>query len=119
MKPSVKTRSGASIPCLTKREAAARNLLTREELYEIHLLPGGEPAAYSYVDENTVIYFFNPDAVVEAPPELWFGAKNEPLTLPSGTVIPRMSVKRAAAYGYYTRERLSQMHCETVEEPVA
>jgi hypothetical protein len=54
LKPSVKTRSGASIPCLTKKEAAARNLLTREELYEIHLLPVGEPAAYSYVDENQV-----------------------------------------------------------------
>ncbi|MBE6599737.1 MAG: 3'-5' exonuclease [Ruminococcaceae bacterium] len=119
MKASVKTRSNVSIPCLTKKEAAARDLLTREELYAIHLLPGSEPVAYGYIDENTVIYYFNPDSVIEAPPELWFGAKDEPLTLPSGTVIPRMSTKRAAAYGYYTRERLSQMNCETLEEPVA
>ena len=119
LKPSVKTRSGVSLPCLTRKEAGAKNLLTREELYQIHLLPGKEPVAYSYVDENTVIYYFDPESVIEAPPELWFGAKSEPLTLESGTVIQRMSIKRAAAYGYYTKERLKQMNCETLEEPVA
>jgi len=30
-----------------------------------------------------------------------------------------MSIKRAASCGYYTKERLAQMHYETIEEPVA
>lgn len=119
MKPSVKTRSGKSIPCLTKKEAEGRDLLTRQQMYDIHLLPGKEPVAYGYINDNTVIYYFDPDYVVEAPPELWFGAKSDPLTLESGSVIERMSIKRAAAYGYYTKERLKQMNCETLEEPVA
>jgi DNA polymerase III epsilon subunit-like protein len=84
-----------------------------------HLLPKGEPVAFSAVDENTVAYYFDPENVIEAPPELWYGAKRETMELPSGTVIERMSIKRAAAYGYYTRERLKAMNCETVEEPVA
>ncbi len=119
MNNTAKTRSGASIPCISKNEAAARNLLTREELSQMHLLPVGEPVAFTYLDDSTVTYYFNPENVTEAPPELWYGAKKETLTLESGSVIDRMSVKRAAAYGYYTRERLKTMNCEPVEEPVA
>ena len=119
MSNTAKTRSGASIPCISKNEAAARNLLTREELSQMHLLPSGEPVAFTYLDDNTVIYYFNPENITEAPPELWYGAKHETMTLESGSIIDRMSVKRAAAYGYYTKERLKTMNCEPIEEPVA
>ncbi len=119
MNTSAKTRSGASIPCISKNEAASRNLLTREVMSQLHLIPNGEPVAFSYVDENTVTYYFDPDKVIEASPELWFGARYETKTLESGSVIERMSTKRAASYGYYTRERLKAMNCEPVEEPVA
>ena len=44
---------------------------------------------------------------------------DEELTLESGSVIYRMSTRRAASYGYYTKERLAQMMYETNEEPVA
>ena len=45
--------------------------------------------------------------------------EDEELTLESGSVIYRMSTRRAASYGYYSKERLSQMMYETAEEPVA
>lgn len=119
MNTSTKTRSGVSIPCISKNEAAARNLLTRETLHEFHLLPAGEPVAFSKTGDDTVIYYFDPEKVTEAAPELWYGAKHETMTLESGTTIEKMSVKRAAAYGYYTKERLKAMNCETFEEPAA
>lgn len=119
MNTSAKTRSGASIPCITKNEAESRNYLTRELMSMLHLLPAGEPVAFTYIDDNTVTYYFDPENVVEAAPELWYGAKRETMTLESGSVIEKMSSKRAAAYGYYTRERLKTMNCEPVEEPVA
>ena len=52
---------------------------------------------------------------------MWYAprAKVEPITLESGTVIERMSIKRAASCGYYTAERLKQMNYEAIEEPVA
>ena len=40
MSTSVKTRSGASIPCISKNEAASRNYLTRELMSQLHLMPG-------------------------------------------------------------------------------
>lgn len=119
MKPSSKTRSGVSIPCISKNEAAARNLLTREMMSQLHLLPGKDPVAFSYVNDSTVSYYFDADSVIEAAPELWYGAKYETRKLESGSVIERMSTKRAAAYGYFTRERLKTMNCEPIEEPVA
>lgn len=119
MSTSAKTRSGASIPCVSRNEAASRNYLTRELMSQLHLLPVGEPIAYTYVDDNTVTYYFDPENVIEAPPELWYGARHETKALDSGSVIERMSVKRAAAYGYYTRDKLKIMNCEPVEEPVA
>ena len=116
---SVKTRSGASIPCVSKSEAEAKGYISRALLNQLPLLPGGEPTAYTYIDDETVIFYFDPEKVSEAPPELWYGAKNEQMTLPSGSVIERMSVKRASGYGYYTRERLTAMNCKVIEEPVA
>ena len=119
MSTTAKTRSGASIPCISKHEAESRNYLTRDIMSQLHLIPKGEPVAFTYIDDNTVTYYFDSKNVTEAPPELWYGAKRETMELPSGSVIERMSTKRAAAYGYYTKDKLKAMHCEPVEEPVA
>ena len=41
------------------------------------------------------------------------------MTLESGAVIERMSSRRAADNGFYTKDRLLQMNYEPFEEPVA
>lgn len=121
MKATMKLRSGATIPQLTAEDAQKKNYLTREVLNRMHLMPAGDPAAYDENEDGSITYFFNPAAVVEAPPELWYAPaqKSETMTLESGAVITRMSTKRAAACGYYTAERLLQMHYDVIEEPVA
>ena len=138
MKEVLKLRSGATIRRITREQAEAKKYLTREVLAQMHLIPGGEPVAFACDDDaailtaapeegvtpdadSGVVYFFNPEQVMEAPPELWYfpDAKTDTMTLPSGSVISRMSIKRAASCGYYTRERLSQMNYKPVEEPVA
>lgn len=87
----------------------------------MHLMPLGEPVAFEISPAGDIVYYFAPDKVVEAPPEMWYSprSKNEQMTLESGNVIERMSIKRAASCGYYSKERLLQMNYETVEEPVA
>ena len=122
----MKLRSGATIRRLTREQAAAKNYLTRETLVQMHLIPGGEPVAYFCAESDAetpsdVVFFFHPEHVQEAPPELWYfpEARTDSMTLPSGSVINRLSIKRAAACGYYTRERLEQMNYKPVEEPVA
>ena len=114
-------RSGATIREVSKDEANSKRYLTRQSLSQMHLMPSGDPIAFEVAPDGNIIYYFAPDRVVEAPPEMWYAprAKNEPMTLESGTVIERMSIKRAASCGYYTKERLAQMNYETVEEPVA
>lgn len=114
-------RSGVTIHEISKDEANSKNYLTRQSLSKMHLMPSGEPIAFEVAPDGNIIYYFTPDKVVEAPPEMWYSprAKVEPMTLESGTVIERMSIKRAASCGYYTKERLLQMNYETVEEPVA
>lgn len=115
-------RSGATIPQLRKKDAEAKNYLSRNELTMMHLMPQGDPIAYDINEDGSVLYYFDPARVVEAPPEVWYEEKPrdvETMALESGTVIERMSVKRAATFGYYTKERLSQMHYDVVEEPVA
>ena len=126
MSNTMKLRSGATIRHLTREQAAAKNYLTRETLVQMHLIPGGEPVAYFCADTaaetpTDVVFFFHPEHVQEAPPELWYfpEARTDSMTLPSGSVINRLSIKRAAACGYYTRERLEQMNYKPVEEPVA
>ena len=121
MRNTMKLRSGAVIREVTRKEADAKNYLTRNVLTQMHLMPSGDPCAYEQNEDGSIIYYFDPARVVEAPPELWYypTAKTDPITLESGTVIERMSIKRAATYGYYTKERLAQMMYETVEEPVA
>ena len=121
LKNPIKLRSGVSVPELTKKEAEAKCYLTRTTLSKMHLIPAGDPVAYMRADDGSVIYFFDPEKVKEAAPELWYYApsKGETMTLENGTVIERMSTKRAASYGYYTLERLASMKYDTMEEPVA
>jgi len=121
LKTEMKLRSGAVIHDVTKKEAESRDYLTRSVLTQMHLMPNAEPVAFGKNDDGSLIYYYDPSKVVEAPPEMWYypDAKNEEMTLETGTVITRMNVKRAAAFGYYTKERLTQMHYDIVEEPVA
>ncbi len=123
MKEPLKTRSGASIPQLTQEQAEKRHYLTKSLLAKLHLMPQGDPVAYTPNQDGSVIYYFDPQRVVEAPPELWYAPSapklTDPMTLDSGSVIGRMSTKHAATLGYYTKERLAQMHYDVVEEPVA
>ena len=121
MKNSMKLRSGATIYQIESAEAEKRNYLTRQTLTMLHLMPLGDPAAYNIAPEGEIIYYFDANRVVEAPPESWYfpTARRDTITLKSGTVIPRMSAKNAAASGFYTAERLRRMHYEPIEEPVA
>jgi len=121
MKHTMKLRSGATIPQLTAAEAEQRRYLTRNVLNRMHLMPSGDPIAYDENEDGSITYFFDPARVVEAPPELWYAPaqKTETCKLESGVEIVRMSTKRAATCGYYTRERLSQMNYDVIEEPVA
>lgn len=121
MKDTLKLRSGAVIPRITQEDANKHNYLTRSILLQLHLMPKGDPVAFEKSENGSLIYYFDPSRVVEAPPEQWYfpNAKRQSMTLESGTVIERMSVKHAAACSYYTKERLEQMHYEVIEEPVA
>lgn len=118
---TMKLRSGATIPQVSREEADKKHYLTRGVLTQMHLMPNGDPAAFEKSEDGSLIYYFDPARVVEAPPEQWYfpRSKKESKILDSGTVIERMSIKRAASCGYYTRERLAQMHYEVIEEPVA
>ena len=117
----MRLKSGAMIPLITKKTAEQKNYLTRNTLNMMHLMPTGEPVAYEEAADGSIVYYFDPMRVSEAPPELWYGDRSnrETMTLESGAVIERMSSRRAADNGFYTRERLEQMNYEPVEEPVA
>ena len=121
MKNSMKLRSGATIYQIDSAEAEKRNYLTRQTLTMLHLMPTGDPAAYNVAEDGSIIYYFDAGHVTEAPPETWYfpTARKDSITLESGTVIPRMSTKNAAASGFYTADRLEKMHYQPIEEPVA
>ena len=139
MKEFITLRSGAKIPRIKKKDADSQKYITRSVLMQMHLSPKGDPVAFDRNDDGTIIYYFDPTRVTETPPELWYRDRSEEfepasashpqkpreerqdeeMTLESGTVIYRMSTRRAASYGYYTKERLAQMMYETVEVPVA
>lgn len=116
-------RSGAKIPRIRKKDADTQKYISRSALMQMHLSPKGDPIAYDKNEDGSIVYYFDPAQVTETPPEIWYRSRpareNEEMTLDSGNVIYRMSVRRAASYGYYTKERLSQMMYETNEEPVA
>ncbi len=119
LKESIKLRSGAAVTAIRGREARAKNYLTREELDKLHLKPSA-PVAYEETECGLRLWF-DPEGVSEADPELWYSprGKRETEKLPSGDVIERMSVRRAASLGFYTKERLVGMKLEVVEMPVA
>ena len=139
MQEFITLRSGAKIPRIKKKDADSQKYITRATLMQMHLSPKGDPVAFDRTEDGSIIYYFDPSRVTETPPELWYRDRSaefaeeadtkqerprdrhedEELTLESGTVIYRMSTRRAASYGYYTKERLAQMMYETVEEPVA
>ena len=121
MKEMMTLRSGAKIPQISPDEAERKNYLTRNGLARMHLMASGDPIAFDRTEDGSITYFFDPARVVEAPPELWYApaVKTEAMTLPSGSEIVRMSTKRAAICGYFTKERLAQMHYDIIEEPVA
>lgn len=121
MENKMTLRSGAVIHSITKKDASARNYLTRQTLSQMHLMPSGDPIAFEVAEDGSVIYYFHPERVVEAPIENWYSptSRKETYTLPSGSVIERMSIKRAAACNYYTKEKLLKMNFEIIEEPVA
>ena len=121
MENVLKLRSGATVRRIGKKEADSKGYLTRGTLRQIHLMPEGAPVAFDYNEDGSVMYYFDPDTVVEADPELWYtpDSKAESVTLPSGTVIEKMGSKKAAAFGYYTKEALARMNLEVIEEPVA
>ena len=120
MEETLKLRSGATISLLKKNDPDFRKYLTRTTLSQLHLIPGGDPVAFSYPPEGEgVVFYFDPLFVKEAPPENWYGRSGETMTLPSGNVIEKMGSRRAAENGYYSKERLAQMFYDPIEEPVA
>lgn len=141
MKEVVTLRSGAKIPRVKKKDVDSGKYITRSTLMLMHLSPKGDPVAFDRNEDGTVTYYFDPARITETPPELWYRQpedsaadstvtphdtaaprrheKDEELKLESGSIICRMSTRRAASYGYYTKERLAQMMYETAEEPVA
>ncbi|MBO5415333.1 MAG: 3'-5' exonuclease [Clostridia bacterium] len=121
MEKQMTLRSGAVIHAISRKDADSKNYLTRQTLSELHLMPSGEPVAFEVSENGSIIYYFHPERVTEAPVEMWYSptSRKETYTLQSGTVIERMSVKRAAACNFYTEERLQKMNYEVVEEPVA
>jgi DNA polymerase-3 subunit epsilon len=121
LKEEMQLRSGASIKKIDSAEASKKNYLTRSTLARMHLMPTGEPVAFEIAPDGSVVYYFDPTKVAEAPPEIWYfpRSRKDSMTLPSGNVIERMSVKNAALCGYYPEEKLRRMHYEVEEEPVA
>lgn len=121
MEESLKLRSGTVIYPLKKDDPDLRKYLTRTTLSQLHLLPGGDPVAFRAIPgSDEVAFYFDPLFVKEAPPEAWYQKEtSEKMTLPSGNVISKMSARRAAENGYYSKERLSQMFYDPIEEPVA
>ena len=116
-------RAGVKIPLLTQADIDKHCYLTRGLLTKMHLTPVGDPVGYTRSEDGSVVYYFDPARVSEAPPELWYrGAEAAPvetIVLESGNTIQKMSIKYAASCGFYTVERLDQMNYDVVEEPVA
>lgn len=121
MDNQIKLRSGVTIKRTDAEEIIKNKYLTRHVMSKMHLMPTGDPVAFDVAPDGNIIYYFDPTKVTEAPPETWYfpNAKRETMTLPSGSIIERMSVKNAAARGYYPADKLQRMNYETVEEPVA
>ena len=117
----LKLRCGASVRRMSRKEALSKDYLTRNTLRQLHLVPDGSPVAFEENADGSVLFYFDPENIVEADPSLWYHNKAdvETMKLESGSVIEKMNAKRAATFGYYTKEALARMNLEVVEEPVA
>ncbi len=117
--------SGATVPYLSPEEADRRHYLSGALLDRMHLAPTGNPVGYCEGEAGKPVFFYDPNRVTEAAPELWYRSPEEErervdvITLASGAEVEKLSTKRAAALGFYTRERLDQMNYDIVAEPVA
>ena len=89
MEKELTLRSGAVIHAITRKEADAKNYLTRHTLSQLHLMPSGEPVAFEVSDNGSLIYYFDPEKVVEAPVEMWYNptSRKETIVLESGSVF--------------------------------
>ncbi|MBO4321829.1 MAG: 3'-5' exonuclease [Clostridia bacterium] len=121
MKETIRLRSGASVTQINQREAAIQGLLDRNMLKMMHLRCNGGPIAYSQLNDGSIKLWFDPSEVTEEDPDIWFGSKGkkETVTLPSGSVIERMTQKKATQLGLYPADKIASMHLELFEEPVA
>ncbi len=125
MNETMKLPSGVSIPRVTAEEADRRRYLSKQLLNVMHLSPMGDPVAFEVGAGEEIVYYYDPNRVTEASPELWYRPAmdaHEPvdvITLESGASVEKLTTKGAAALGFYTRERLDQMNYDVVEEPVA
>ncbi len=120
----MKLPSGATIPCITPEEADRRRYLSSQLLDLMHLTPTSAPVACSE-EGGVTVYYYDPNRVTEADPDQWYRTeqpareREDVITLESGAEVEKLSTKRAAALGFYTRERLDQMNYDIVDEPVA
>ncbi len=121
MKDTVRLRSGALVTQINSREAQTKGLLDRSMLKTLHLDATGGPIAYSQLNDGSIKLWFAPEQVTGAEPDTWYqpDSRTETVRLPSGSVIEKTTIRKAAALGYYTEERLKSMHLQLFEEPVA
>ena len=118
-----------AIPRVSGEEADRKCYLSGSLLERMHLSPVGDPVAYDVDEQGVITFYFDPAKVTETPPEVWYrGEENTPekpqrrketMTLESGAVVEKMGTKRAATFGYYTKEKLDLMNYDVVAEPVA
>ncbi len=118
-----------AIPRMTSEEADRRSYLSLASLERMHLSPVGDPVAYDVDEDGVMTFYYDPAKVTETPPEFWYRGdeassdkpqrKRETMTLESGAVVEKMGTKRAATFGYYTKERLDQLNYDVVVDPVA
>ncbi|MBP3396335.1 MAG: 3'-5' exonuclease [Clostridia bacterium] len=117
-------------PCISRRDAERRSLLTEEELLKMHLQPTADPVACITKSDGTVVYYYNPNKVKEAPPAHWYerptAPKRELPAEPEAVTVSteagelrRISGRRAELLGYFSAEALFRMYYEPVEPPVA
>ena len=57
MKTTLKLRSGNTIPCIDPNTAQKKNYLSRNEINQLHLMPSGEPVAFSENVDGSVKYY--------------------------------------------------------------
>lgn len=120
-KQKKRLRNGAQIPSISQEEAKKNKYISRAMLAQMHLKPVGNPVAYHMNEDGSITYYFDPSRVTEADPEQWFfpKARKDKMVLQSGTTVERMSIRRAASLGYYTKEKLESKNYTVEEEPVA